>query len=69
MQIVLIIKFLLAFAPMLKDLWDMFKKSTKEDPQEFANELHVAMAVLMKPSTVEEKQNAAKKLQDLIRNG
>jgi hypothetical protein len=69
MQIWLVLKFLLAVMPMLKDMWGWFKKSTKEDPQEFANELHTVISSLMKPTTVEEKQHAAKKLQDLIRNG
>lgn len=54
------------FISKLIDLFNWAKDSLKTTPAEAVAQVHAVMAEVLKAKTVEEKVNAASKLQDLI---
>lgn len=66
-EIVAFLKALPALVKLLSEVFSWIKELSKEDPAQFMRDAHEVMSHLRQAKTAEEKSDAAKSIQDLIR--
>jgi hypothetical protein len=62
------IRFLAVALPLLRDIFNWIEQRYEGDPAAFVAEIHAVMTAAKGAKTPEEKQNAARKIQDLLRS-